>query len=380
MRILLTGGGTGGHVYPALSVIDSCQADPTTPPSLFHWVGSTAGMERSIVEKAGVSFSAVSAGAIRGRSPIAAIRSALSIAQGMTQAHHLIREFKPDAVLATGGFVCVPVVLAARFAGVPSLVYLPDLRPGWAVRFLARVATAVSVSFDEVVRFIPAKRVVVTGYPVRSDLQRVTKTEGRAKLGLPTDEPVVLVVGGSRGARTINDAVIRDAPRILKHARIVHSTGTQGYSAIRESIDRLPEAVRDRYRVSPYLDAELAPAMAAADVIVSRSGASCLGEFPAVGAPSIVVPYPHAGGHQQLNADFLSRHGAASVVDDASVQQGALSDAIESLLNDPDRLNQMSASARRLARPHAARDIFELLKSLASERYPVETSQRAVES
>lgn len=361
LRIMLTGGGTGGHVYPALAA--AARADAGTA---FAYVGTATGLEKDIVAGTGYPFTPVEAGAVRGRSPLAAARSLLRTARGVAQSRAAIRHFQPDAVLATGGFVCVPVVLAARLSGVPSVVYLPDLRPGWAVKFLARVATAVAVSFAEVIPWIPSRRVVVTGYPVRPELLAWTRASARAHLGLPADEPLVLVFGGSQGARSINEALARDLTRLLESASVVHASGTANHAAMVAVREALPETLRDRYHLRPYLDVDLAPALNAADLVVERSGASTLGELPAVGLPGLLIPYPHAGAHQRLNADFLANRGAAVVLDDHAAREGALVPTILDLLGDPARLQKMAAAARSLAQADAARRLFEFVASVAS--------------
>jgi len=367
MRILLTGGGTGGHVYPALAVATCGTADESRSVE-FRYVGTSDGLERGIVAKAGLQFETVDAGAVRGRSPSAALGGLMRSARGLAQARRIIDHFRPHAVLATGGFVCVPVVLAARSRGVPSVVYLPDLRPGWAVRFLARFASAVAVSFDEVKPHIPSRRVVVTGYPVRPELMRWSREEALRKLELPEDAPVILVIGGSRGARTINNAVGHELGPLLERAWVVHATGAQNYQALDERRQLLPENLQGRYRLYPYLEDELAPAMAAATLVIARSGASVLGELPAVGVPGLLVPYPHAGAHQRLNADFLARRGVVEIVDDAAAQQGALITSALELIQSPQRLDRMARAARDLARPNAAAELFRLVAEVSSSR------------
>ncbi len=363
-RILLTGGGTGGHVYPALAVADrGCNSAGARIELLY--VGTKSGLERGIVEKAGLPFTSIDAGAVRGRSLISGMAGIARTVHGIVQARRIVGAFRPDVVLATGGFVCVPVVLAARIAGVPTVVYLPDLRPGWAVRFLSRVATAVAVSFDEVRPFIASRRVYVTGYPVRPDLLRWDQTEARRVLAIPETARVVLVMGGSRGARSINEAVRQGIRRILEQAWVIHATGPTNFREVEQQRVELPEELRERYRLYPYLDDDLAPAMASATLVICRAGASTLGELPAVGLPGLLVPYPYAGAHQRLNAEFLAARGAVEIVDDEAARAGGLVDAVLALLERPDKLARMAEAARRLARPDAADQLFRLIIDLA---------------
>lgn len=315
-----------------------------------------------------MTFEFIQAGAMRGRSPGALAGGLVRNARGLGSAGRIIQRYRPHVVLATGGFVCVPVVLAARLLGVPSVIYLPDLRPGWAVRFLARIATAVAVSFDEVVPHITSRRVEVTGYPVRPDFASWTRESAKRRFALPPDELMVLVLGGSQGARRINDAIAGNAARILQDAAVIHSTGPSHFDSISNRLESLPNPLRGRYKVYPYLTTELAPAVVASDVVVSRAGASVLGEIPAAGTVGVLVPYSHAGAHQYLNAEFLSRNGAAVVVDEKTAESGGLTPVVLDLLAQPNRRAAMSAASRRLARPDAARQIFALMCDVAGNR------------
>jgi UDP-N-acetylglucosamine--N-acetylmuramyl-(pentapeptide) pyrophosphoryl-undecaprenol N-acetylglucosamine transferase len=365
-RLILTGGGTGGHVYPALATLAAARAGTGENAPEVLYVGSRLGLEGDIVRGAAVPFTAIAAGAIRGRSPAAALLGTARNLQGIGQAVGLVRQFRPDAVLATGGFVCVPMVLAARLTGCPTVVYLPDLRPGWAVRFLARVATVVAVSFSEVVPYVAARRVEVTGYPVRPELLGWSAEDARRRLDLPADDPIVMVLGGSRGAQSINEALARDLEAWLAAAWVLHVSGTATHAAAAARRSALPERLAKRYRLVPYLEADLGPALAAATLVVARSGASVLGELPAVGAASVLVPYPHAGAHQQLNARFLADRGAAVVVEDGQMRAGTLTATVRELLAQPARLAALSAAARGLARPDAAANLFRLIQDVAS--------------
>jgi UDP-N-acetylglucosamine--N-acetylmuramyl-(pentapeptide) pyrophosphoryl-undecaprenol N-acetylglucosamine transferase len=360
LRVLLSGGGTGGHVYPALTVVAAAQAAGRDLD--FRYVGTSNGLERAIVGATPLVFDSIDAGAFRGRSPIAALSSLGHNLRGAVQAFRLIRHYRPDVILATGGFVCVPVVLAARALGVPTVVYLPDLRPGWAIRFLARFATAVAVSFEDVVPYVSASRVVVTGYPVRAELGSWSLTVARESLRIPADEPIVLVLGGSRGARSINDAMVAGATEVTSRAHVIHATGPTNFDSVSEKIGQLPAVVRERYRLYPYLNSELAPALAAASVVVARAGASVLGELPRVGAPGVLIPGTFAGGHQGINAAFLADRGAAIVVADDDLPRGGLLRVLLDLLDHPDRLRTMSERSRLLAYPRAALDLCDLVE------------------
>ena len=368
MRLVATGGGTGGHVYPALSVIAALRqrlAERGLGDLDVLYVGSHGGLEEGIVKRAGLSFRTTPSGAVVGRSPLRVAANLGRTVVGVVASWRILRQYRPRVVLATGGYVTVPVVLAARLARVPSLIYLPDVVPGLAVRYMSRVADRVAVTFEETKRHLPAGKVVVTGYPVRPELFSVEPAAARRALGLSEDLPVVVALGGSRGSRSINEAVRAAWMELLPVCQIVHVAGLQDEPWLQRETRSLSPELAVRYHLYAYLHEELPQVLGAADVVVSRAGASVMGEYPAVGLASVLVPYPHAGAHQRLNATRLVERGAAIVLDDEALPSGALGSAVRGLLADRERLAAMRKAARSLARPHAARDIADLLITLA---------------
>jgi UDP-N-acetylglucosamine--N-acetylmuramyl-(pentapeptide) pyrophosphoryl-undecaprenol N-acetylglucosamine transferase len=331
-----------------------------------YYFGEAGGIEEELARTAGIPFQAVATGQIRGRSPVQRVRSLARMIQGVRQCGDLMRRQRPDAVFITGGYVTVPLAWAAWRAHVPVLIYLPDLEPGLAIRWMSRLATRVAVSFPEVAHFFGSKA-VVTGYPVRAELVSRERNAARQALGLqsgPHDPPVLLVFGGSRGARSINQALVAALPQLLEHAQVVHVSGQLDWPWVAEAAGKLPAEVRGRYHAYPYLHGEMLDALAAADLAVARAGASTLGEFPVVGLPSVLVPYPYAGQHQHINADYLASRGAAVIVEDQDL--GArLAPAVSGLLQAPERREQMARAARALARPDAAANIARLLYQMA---------------
>lgn len=391
MRIIVSGGGTGGHVYPALAVLSSLNCGTIGPGTIEQpqaialpaasvlYVGHESGMEAALVQRAGLEFRGIASGPLRGRRPWETALNVAKIGLGLVQSLALISQFKPDVILATGGYVCVPVVLAGWLRRVPSLVYLPDLVPGMAVKLLSRFANRVAVSFEESRRFLPAGKTVVTGYPVRPELKLVKREEGRESLGLPTDDRVVLILGGSRGASSINSAVARALPELLEMAHVVHISG--GDKKVIEALEsrsrEVAASLRARYHHYPYLHQEMGSALAAADVVVSRAGASVMGEYPAFGLPSVLIPYPFAGAHQEVNARYLVERGAALRLGDEELPKGRLVEVLRELFADPSGLEVMSRNARRLARPNAARAIGDQLLELAGR--PAEVKRDVAE-
>ncbi len=322
-------------------------------------------MEQALVERAGLKIDLIPAVGLRGKNPVAAVKSVWTLGKGYRQSRQIIRQFKPDALFVTGGYVCVPVTLAAGQAGVPIIIYLPDIEPGLAIKFLSRFAMRVAVTAEKSRQFFKPKQTVVTGYPVRPELRLASSAgqqaaKARRDLGLSDEWPVLLVFGGSRGARSINQAIAGQVESILEVCQIIHVTGKLDIDWVQARRAALPPALQARYHVSAYLHDEMPPALQAADLVVSRAGASIMGEFPAVGLPAILVPYPYAGSHQGLNANYLAGHQAAVVIEDAEVKQ-KLANAVINLLSDKAQLQAMSEACKTLAKPDAADRLAQVI-------------------
>ncbi|MCD6520856.1 MAG: undecaprenyldiphospho-muramoylpentapeptide beta-N-acetylglucosaminyltransferase [Anaerolineae bacterium] len=365
MRILVTGGGTGGHVYPALSVLEVLRREGAWfKVEEVAWVGEKGGIEERIVSREEVPFIAVSSGPLRGISPGQALCSVFLLARGIWQALRVVQRFAPDVVLSTGGYVSVPLVLAAWVLGRPVLIYLPDMEPGLAVRFLSLFAQRVAVSFEQVCRYFKKDKVFVSGYPVRRALYVTSKREARQRLGVPIEEAMVLVLGGSRGAHSINEAVRRDLQKLLQRAWVIHISGHRDYEELAQLKKGLEKDLARRYLLFAYMYEHMTDALAAADVVVARAGAATLGEFPAVGVPAILVPYPYAGQHQEVNARYLQERGAALVIEDEELSERLLL-TVQALLDDREHLQAMGKAMRALAMPQAAELIARELSALA---------------
>ncbi len=361
IRVLMSGGGTGGHVYPALSVLDALRELVGEENIQILYVGHRRGVEATLVPRRGVPLRTIPGGQVRGQSPWTLTRNLVLEARGYVQARRIVREFQPHVGFITGGWVTVPVAVALRRAGVPFVIYLPDVSPGLAIRTLQRLAQSVTVTVEEAATYFPGKA-VVTGYPVRKAVLEARRDQAREQLGLPQEDRVVLVFGGSRGARSINRAVVAHAQALLSLAHVVHMTGSLDYGWVSAAARELPSDLRARYHVYEYLHEEMPLALAAADVVVSRAGASVLGEFPARGLPAVLVPYPHAGRHQERNARYLVDRGAAVLVDDEHLGRD-LVPTLRGLLEDEVRRRRMADAARSAFRANGARNIAcELLR------------------
>jgi UDP-N-acetylglucosamine--N-acetylmuramyl-(pentapeptide) pyrophosphoryl-undecaprenol N-acetylglucosamine transferase len=359
---MISGGGTGGHVYPALTIVELLTANSHQ----MCWVGGVGGMEEDLVKRAGFSFEGIAAAGLRGKNPAAMLGGLWTLSRGFRQARRLIAAFRPDVLFVTGGYVCVPVVLAARLAGVPALIYLPDIEPGLAIKFLARLADRVAVTAPPAAQHFRPGQAVVTGYPARRELFEGNRAEARARLGLAEGVPVILVLGGSQGARSINRAVSQGIETMLQAAQVVHISGPRDSEWVRERRAQLPAPLQARYHVYDYLHEEMVDALLAADLAVARAGASTLGEFPAAGLPAVLVPYPYAGAHQWANARYMVEAGAAVAVADADLGT-ALVPTVMSLLIDSTRRAALGQAARGLAQPEAAQRIAHELEGLAHD-------------
>ncbi|MEX0682367.1 MAG: UDP-N-acetylglucosamine--N-acetylmuramyl-(pentapeptide) pyrophosphoryl-undecaprenol N-acetylglucosamine transferase [Dehalococcoidia bacterium] len=366
MKLVLSGGGTGGHVYPALSVAEALRSLLPAGEALdVLYVGSSAGNEAEIVERAAVPFRGVSAAPIRGRLPWQMATNAAKIGAGAAQSRSILSEFRPEVVLSTGGYASFPVALAARGRKIPLAVYLPDLSPGWAVRAIARLAQKVAVTAIESLRSLPGGKTIVTGYPVRSEFWKVDRASGRERLGLSPEEKVLFVSGGSTGAQRINRAVASDLAGLLELCEVIHVSGPGDEGWLREIRDGMPDALRNRYHLHGYMHDEMPWAMAASDLALCRAGASVIGELPALGLPAVLVPLPLAGAHQRTNARYLAKHGAATVLEEDYLDN--ILPVVGTLLHDENRLRDMRDASRRLARPNAATRIARMLLDLAKD-------------
>ena len=349
-------------MYPALAAV----AGLKQKPEALLWVGSIGGMEEALVQRAGLPFEAIPAGGLRGKNPLTIIKNLISLGQGYRRSRQLIRQFQPDVLFMTGGYVGVPVTLAARRAGVPVVIYLPDIEPGLAIKFLARFADRVAVTAVEAQQYFKPGLTVVTGYPVRADLTAAAsrpdraRQDARRRLGLSDDLPVLLVFGGSRGARSINRAVTAHLVEHLRQAQVLHITGSLDAAWVQICRQELPPTLQARYQVWPYLHEQMVSALLAADLVISRAGASVLGEFPAAGLPTILVPYPYAGAHQKVNAEYLAQNGAAIIIEDANLQI-QLKETVQQLWANPQKLQAMRAAGQKLAQPQAAARLAQVV-------------------
>ena len=356
----IAAGGTGGHVYPALAVVERL-----TPTDVL-WIGGD-GVEKDLVARAGLSYRSIAAGGLHGVGVANVLKNTLKLLAGTVQAIKLIGQQRPDVMLTTGGFVAAPVAVACWLRRVPIVVYLPDVEPGQAVKFVARFATKIAVTTADSQRYFPASNIVVTGYPTRSDLGQADRAAAQAQFDLVPDRKTLLVFGGSKGARSLNRAISGMLETLLAKYQIVHISGATDAAEVQARRDQLAAELKRYYHVFEYVH-EMGLALVAADLVVSRAGASVLGEYPLFGLPSILVPYPYAWRYQRVNAEALVARGAALMLEDATLSEKLLS-AIEQLMNDDARLSTMRTAARSLAQPDPALALANEVRALAGARH-----------
>lgn len=341
-------------MYPALTVTEKIK----TKPHQLLWVGGDGGMEASLVEREGIPYQSIPAAGLHGVSLAKLPGNLWKLLKGYQKSIRILKEFKPDVLLFTGGYLAFPMALAGR--NKPILLFVPDIEPGMALKALSSFADKIALTVDQSRQFFNyEKRTIVTGYPLRDDLKNWSKAEAAAYFQFDPEVPTLLFLGGSSGARSINNAVVEIAGTLVERFQVIHLTGHLDWETVRAKNAHLSA----RYQAFPYLH-EIGAAYAAADLVISRSGASTLGEYPYFGLPAILVPYPYAWRYQKVNADYLVEHGGAILLEDAHLNTELLPTILR-LMDDPYRLARMSQAMSSLAEPDAAERIAALLFDMA---------------
>jgi UDP-N-acetylglucosamine--N-acetylmuramyl-(pentapeptide) pyrophosphoryl-undecaprenol N-acetylglucosamine transferase len=351
MRAILAGGGTGGHVIPALAIAQELQKQYRAE---ILFIGTARGIENRLVPTAGFPLRLVQVGALKNVSLATRLRTFSDLPRSIWESRRIFRAFRPDAVIGVGGYASGPGMLAAVLMRIPTLVFEPNFVPGFANRAVARFVSAAAVHFEETGKYFP--HCEVTGVPVREAFFQI-KSEPPV--------PTVLVFGGSQGAHAINQVVMESAAEMLRRTpglRIIHQTGERDFGEVQAAYAELGGAA-EAHR---FID-DMPGAFARASLLICRSGASTVAEITAAGKPAVFVPFPRAADdHQKRNAEALERAGAAVMVEEQKLTRETLVETVTSLLADPPKLRKMGEAARRLSHPNAARDIAEMAAKLAA--------------
>jgi len=364
--LMIAGGGTGGHIYPAIAIAQEYVARDPKRRAVF--VGTRYGLEKTIVPKAGFPLEFISVGALKGKGPVDLIRNLARLPVGLIQAWRVIGKHKPDVALGVGGYSSGPLLLAAKLRGVPTAIHEQNAFPGLANRWLARFVTAVAVAFPEAATRLKRRDAVVTGNPIRRELFQAggapRPSATRAAEGGGAPRLRLLIFGGSQGSHVLNEATsgaLLFLARLKDRLEIVHQTGTKELETVRAAYrsSAFPNA-----RVVPYLD-PIADEIAAADLVVCRAGAMSIGDVAAVGRAAVLVPFAAAAdNHQEVNARVVERAGGAVVITERELSPERLANTISEILNDPARPARMGAAAHALAVPDATNKIVDLLEKI----------------
>ncbi|MEG6521887.1 undecaprenyldiphospho-muramoylpentapeptide beta-N-acetylglucosaminyltransferase [Desulfotomaculum sp. 1211_IL3151] len=370
MRVIMTGGGTGGHIYPALAIARGMQNRFSEAQILY--VGTNRGLEADIVPKAHFPFRAITVSGLQRKVSVENFKVLWRAYQGYREASAIIKDFQPNVVIGTGGYVCGPVVMAAARKGIPTLIHEQNAFPGITNRILAKFVDQVNVTFEDSLPYFGSKRnITLTGLPVRPEILQADKKQALNSFGLKEDRLTLLVFGGSRGARRINQAMLETIKKFGRDNRlqILHATGQVGYEEfIQELINNgIDVGQYGNIIIKPYLY-NMHEALAAADLIVSRAGAATLAELTILGLPSILIPYPYASeNHQEHNARALVDRGAAVLIKDSELTGPRLVQAIEDILQNREKLKNMSQASGKLGRPEALSDIIKCVEKILTK-------------
>ncbi len=370
MRILISGGGTGGHVYPALAVAQQLQQQYNAD---ILYLGSDDGLETRLVPAAGLRLKTIQAGKLQRYISWRTVTGVARIPVGMAQAIGIVRAFQPDVAFTSGGYVAVPAGLATRLNGTPLLMHQQDVPPNLSNKLLAPLATRISVAFADSLRYFPTGKTVQLGNPIRQailDVRNVALQQARTDLGLAPNIPLVLVTGGSQGARHLNQTVCHALPELLKQCQVLHISGSNLFHETRnlaeQTLAGVDSEMRQRYRLEPYMDEGMPSALQAADLVLCRSGASVLSELAVLGKPSILVPLPPAigGSPQEANAAMFQREQASEVILNDLLKPELIIERITYILSQSGCLKAMSSAASTLAKPDATQEIVEAIVTL----------------
>ncbi len=371
MRVLVSGGGTGGHVYPALAIATQLREKYQAE---IVFLGSDDGLETEIVPAAGFRLATVKAGKLRRYVSWQTITGVMRIPMGMIQAIDIVGKFHPQVVFTSGGYVAVPAGLAARLNRVPLLMHQQDVPPNLSNKLVAPLATRISVAFTDSLAYFPAHKTLQLGNPIRQamlDIRQTLPQEARQTLGFEELEPLLLITGGSQGARHLNQIVCKALPDLLAHCQVLQISGKELYSEAHELsnsiLAHLDESLRKRYRLVAYLNEEMPLALQAADLVLCRSGASTLSELAVLGKPSILVPLPPAIGSspQEANAEMFERKAAAEVIKDQDLKPQVLVERVKYILSSSTSLEAMAEASRSFAKPQATQEITAELVKIA---------------
>ncbi len=361
MKVIVTGGGTGGHIYPALALVKEIKK--FAPHSECLYIGTENGLESDIVPRAGIPIKTITISGFRRKLSLHNFKTVWRFIRGTRKAKKIIEDFGADIVIGTGGYVAGPVVYAASKMGVPAIIHEQNSVPGLTNKFLSRYVDKVAVSFKESSQFFPSEKVAYTGNPRASEVSGEKPKNPLPELGLQAGKKTVVIVGGSRGARPINEAFLKALPTVSSNKwQYLYVTGSVHYDKVIEEVKKAgnPKNVV----IKPFIH-NMPAVLSYADLMVTRAGATTLAEITALGLPSILIPSPYVtNNHQEKNARALSDNGAAIVRTEKELDENILLQDIDDVLANDEKWQAMHKSALKLAAPRAAENIYRLMEEL----------------
>lgn len=360
MKIIFAGGGTGGHINPAISIADYIKSKDGEFEALF--IGTRRGLETKLVPKAGYRIKYIDIEGFSRKNMFKNISVLKKLIRAKSEVKKIIKEFNPDCIVCTGGYVSGPVAMAGKAMKIPSLIHEQNVHPGLTVKGSEKYVDYLALSFDETLNYMKNKsKCVVTGNPIRNEILTTDKAWARRKLGIK--KPFVLIFGGSLGAEKINETVIGMLERISDDGKIslMFGTGDRNYDSIIKKVQEQKIKLNDDIKILPYID-NMAECMAASDIVVSRAGAITVSEIAALGKPSILIPSPNVvRNHQEQNAREFERNNAAAVILESDLNSDILYQKIMEMINDESLLKNMSWNLKALAKTDALEKIYELI-------------------
>lgn len=368
MKIVLTGGGTGGHIFPIVAVAKKIREMVPEGEDLdFLFLGPDGEIEREAMEKEMIPTKKILSGKLRRYFSLSNITDIFIIPIGILQSLWQLLVFMPDVVFSKGGYAGIPVVIAAWLYHIPIVIHESDMMPGLANQFTAKLARHVLVSYSDAANFFNPVKVAISGNPVRPELVSGSMDEAKKIFSLREDKKTILVMGGSQGAKIINEAIVHILPKLVEKFDVIHLTGKADYENVISEAGRIGiKAGYNGYHPFPFLHEEISHALAAADLVISRAGANAIMEIAANGKPAIIVPIKHsANDHQSQNAFALTEVGAAIVLEQNNLGENMLLEKIEEVMNNRELQYELSERIKRLYNPAAAENIAEVLINLA---------------
>ena len=364
MRLVIVGGGTAGHIFPTIAVAEQVAKMAGSTVSLTAVCGSRD-LDRLLYRNVDLEVLPLSARGLVGVDWWRVPWRAWLLIQSLCSIWRDFSRRRPAVVIASGGYVSVPVLLVSWMRRIPSVIFSGDAALGWATRVMAPLTSVATIAFEEARTQIWRTPVERTGYPVRSSFASPKAARGRAVLDVPRREPLIVVMGGSQGAHVINSSLCADLERLLSKAHVVHVCGSRDYSSLADDRDRLSASLRRRYHLHAFIEQGFADLLAAANVVVSRAGATSVAELSAVGTAAVLIPGTFGAGHQIATARAMAAAGAALMLHEAELSSGGLVRAILDLLDDPPRLRSIGAASLSRGQPHAAARIAAIGLRLA---------------